>query len=300
MASTRSTRSTRAGFPSDPRHALPKLIDRYGPKLHSMALRICGNPADAEDALQEAFIDAFRGWRSFEGRADPGTWLYTIALRRCRAKIRSRRRRERLLVDASHVMPWREQVVTSVGASHDEPAMRSQRQEAVSRVQGEVSRLPEHLRVPLVLKEVVGLGIDDVAALLDLAPNTVKTRVHRGRLALRKAMLESVRTQQAPPPIYEKQICMDLLKAKMAALDRGAEVASRRLPSAELCARCRAVFRELDLVHDACAGLASDHLPPALRASILTAIRHHETSHRNRGTRRMGRPPVGRSMQRPQ
>jgi len=279
------------------------MVERFGPRLHAIATRLCGNRADAEDAVQETFLAAFRGWHGFKGRSDPGTWLYTIAVRRCRAKLRARHRREQRLVEASRLLPWGERVVTAIGAAPNDPGARHLRQEAVSLVQSEISRLPEHLRLPLVLKEVIGLSVSDVAAILDLAPNTVKTRVHRGRLALRRAMMSETRTQPAPTPIYEKQMCIDLLKAKMAALDRGAPLAAGRLPSAELCARCRAVFRELDLVQEACAGLAEPSMPATLRRSIMEAIRRHErpaaaASQASWTAPRTGRPPVARSRHR--
>jgi hypothetical protein len=138
-------------------------------------------------------------------------------------------------------------------------------------VQQAILTLPEHFRVPLVLKEMLEMSVDDVAAALGLKPETVKTRVHRARLLLRKAILNSpgLRKHAAPQPTYDKQVCLDLLKAKLDAMDAG-----RGTPLGHdiVCQRCRAVFAELDLMQDSCSRLAEGTLPPDLRAKIRKAI----------------------------
>ena len=111
---------------------------------------------------------------------------------------------------------------------------------------------------------------------MGLAQNTVKTRLHRARLALRKAMTAKAAAVDAPAPIYEKQVCLDLLKAKMDAMDRGGTSTVFKLPQADLCARCRAVFRELDLVQDACTHMGDGPMPARLRGAILKAIRERD------------------------
>lgn len=270
------------------------LLDRYGGRLHSMALRLCGNRADAEDAVQDAFLEAYRKWHTFEGRSDPGTWLATIALRRCRRRMRARTRDRRAL-DPASLLPWSERTITAVGAEGDGAPAR-ERREALSLIQAAIPGLPEHWRLPVVLREVIGLPVADVAAILDLAPNTVKTRLHRGRLALRKALMRGVASVAAPAPVHERAVCVDLLRAKMDALDRGALGAARRLPAAEVCARCRAVFRELDMVHEACAEVAAGAMPASLRHFVRREIDRAEASRSAApGRARRGRPPVKRS-----
>lgn len=264
--------------------AIPALLDTHGPKLHALALRMCGNRADADDLVQETFLQAFRKWDTFKGNADPGTWLYAIAARYCKPRLRRRGGVDKRMPAVSQLMPWRESTVMEVAAApagEEDPAERS---EAITRVQAAIAGLPEHLRVPLVMKEVLGVSVEDVGAALALAENTVKTRLHRARLALRKAMTAKASSVHAPAPIYEKQVCIDLLKAKMEAMDRGGAAASFRVPQAEICARCRAVFRELDLVQDACAQMSAGALPGPLRAAILRAIARRDASERTSQT----------------
>ncbi|MCK6477011.1 MAG: RNA polymerase sigma factor [Phycisphaerales bacterium] len=297
--SNTARRSTNARAPSagsEATDAVARLVDLYGPRLHGLARKLCSRRSDADDLVQDVFLQAFRKWHTFRGESDPGTWLYTIAARACRA--RSRRARARSTVSLGDVSPWRETTVTRMAAADHHPSA-AERNEAIDRVQHAIARLPEHLRLPLVLKEVLELPVADVASALGLAQNTVKTRVHRARLALRKDMLGRSDTVTAPHPIYEKQVCIDLLKTKLEALDQAGPAARFQIPQAEICARCRAVFRELDLVQDACSRLDAGDFPPALRAAVLKAIHQRQEAERSSTVRaRRGRKPLASSKSR--
>lgn len=270
--------------------AIPALLERHGPKIHALALRLCRHNADADDLVQETFLQAFRKWHTFRGDADPGTWLYAIAARACKARQRRKGGIDRRSPALSQLMPWQETTVMQLAAAADGRENPAERNESIVRVQTAIAALPEHLRVPLVLKEVLEISTLDVAAALGLAENTVKTRLHRARLALRKSMTAKSKSVPAPMPIYEKQICLDLLKAKLESMDRPGPARKFTVPQAEVCARCRAVFRELDLVQDACAQLAAGHLPAPLRSAILNALRHRDAAE----AAARPRPPRGR------
>jgi len=276
--------------------AIPALLDLHGPKLHALALRLCGHRADADDMVQEVFMQAFRKWHTFRGEADPGTWLYAIAARSCKARARRKGGVDRRMPALSQLMPWRETTVMEAAAAPEGEENEAARNEAVARVQKEIARLPEFLRLPLILKEVMGMSVEDTATAMGLAENTVKTRLHRARFALRKAMTAKAAAIEAPAPIYEKQVCLDLLKAKMDAMDRGGTSAGFKVPQAEVCARCRAVFRELDLVQDACMHMGDGPMPARLRGAILKAIRERDELEGGAAAApRRGRRPVGAS-----
>lgn len=276
--------------------AIPALLDLYGPKLHALALRLCGHRADADDMVQEVFMQAFRKWHTFKGEADPGTWLYAIAARSCKARMRRKGGIDRRMPALSKLMPWRETTVMEVAAAPEGEEDPAERNEAVARVQMEIARLPEFLRLPLVLKEVMGMSVEDTATAMALAQNTVKTRLHRARLALRKAMTAKAAAVDAPAPIYEKQVCLDLLKAKMDSMDRGGTSAGFNVPQADVCARCRAVFRELDIVQYACTHMGDGPMPARLRGGILKAIRERDEAEQSAtATPRRGRRPVAAS-----
>lgn len=274
---------------SDAGEAVAALLARYGPRLRALALRLCGHRDDADDMVQDVFLRAYCGWDKFNGRSSAGTWLHAIAARSCRARSRRKGGIDRRMPAVSQLMPWTETTVMALAANAPEEAPAAERNEAIERVQAEIVRLPEHLRLPLLLKEVLQLDVAQTASALGLAENTVKTRVHRARLALRKAMTARAPAITAPKPIYDQRVCIDLLKLKMDALDRGGTAAGFTVPQAEVCARCRAVFQELDLVQDACVQMATGIMPKALRARILRSIAQEDAFAK---PKRRGRRPV--------
>lgn len=257
-----------------PGQAIARLIDLYGPRLYSLALRMCGNPADAQDMVQEVFLQAHRKWHLFRGDASPSTWLYAIAARSCKARLRRKGGIDRRMPALSQLAPFGEErsVDIAAAADHDGPVAAAIERESAEAVREAILSLPEHFRVPLVLKEMLELPISDVSEALGIKPETVKTRVHRARLHLRKTMLErsSLPTRRAPTPRYNRRVCLDLLKAKLDAMDRG-----RGFPIGQevVCERCREVFAELDLAQSTCSRLAEGTMPKEVRAAILGAIR---------------------------
>lgn len=248
---------------------LPELLDRDAPKLHALALRLCNNAADAEDMLQETFLQAHRKWHTFRGDASPSTWLYSIAARMCKKRLRRKYGSDKRMPALSQVVPWTESTVSAAGLRLDSPFKKLEQKEAAEAVHAAILTIPEHFRVPLIMKEMLELSMEDVAEALDLKVETVKTRVHRARLLLRKALMSELPQKPAPDPVYDKQVCIDLLKAKLDAMDKG-----RGFPIGQkvICDRCQAVFRELDLVQDTCAQLAQGTLPAPLRRAITRAI----------------------------
>jgi hypothetical protein len=145
-----------------------------------------------------------------------------------------------------------------------------------------ILRLPPAYRVPLVMKDILEMPLEECAQALDLKLDTVKTRIHRARLAIRQALADGLRTRKAPAPDYDRRLCLDLLQAKLAAMDKG-----RGFPIGRdvMCERCRLVFAELDLGQEACAGL-DDRMPAEVRKRIDRALRAPDSArHVPRGVR---------------
>ncbi len=243
---------------------LPTLLDQHGPKLYALARRLCGNETDAQDMMQEVFLQAARRWETFRGESNPATWVYSIAARSCSPRKRRRFASDRRMPAFSQIAPWTESTVSR--AALGGPVTNAEKQESERALHAAILQLPHTFRVPLVMKEMLELPIADVAQALNMKEQTVKTRVHRARLMLRKALTSELKQVEAPDPIYEKQVCMDLLQAKLDAMDH-----ARGFPIGQdvLCQRCRAVFKELDLVQDACAKLTAGKFPDSLRRAIL-------------------------------
>lgn len=257
----------RAGEPRE--LALPRLVEQHVGRLLALARRFCGSEEDARDLVQETFLQAWRAWPRFEGRSAPSTWLWRIAARACQRMHRPRagapQRVEPLDPEALFGA-----AVVGVAPAPDDPLAAAAAREAAAGLEAAIAGLPEEFRLPVVLREIVGLDVDEVAAILDLEPATVRTRVHRARLKLRAAVEPALPRRALPPPAFDRQVCLDLLRAKQEALDRGVAF---ELPSGLVCERCSAVFASLDWTKDVCRSLGRGELPAELRDWLARELR---------------------------
>lgn len=250
----------------DAREAIDQLVAEHGGTLYGLGLRICGSPQAAEDMVQETFLDAYRGWHGFENRAQVTTWLYTIAKRACQRLHRPRAGQPPSMEPLEALLPGEGDTVADVSGAG--PLDETLRREAAERVDRALAELPMDFRLPLVLVDLAELPIADVARVLDLPKNTVKTRVHRARLKLRRAVDEGLPQKQAAAPA-QKNTCLAMLQAKQEALDRGVPLP---VAESEICDRCRSVFATLDLSRDACRAIRSGQLPEEVRRALGVAL----------------------------
>ena len=223
--------------------AIPQLLREKGNHVYRMGLSLCGSPQAAEDLVQETFLLAFRHWRQFEGRSKASTWLYSIAVRACRRSKRLRSGEPRYLESLSELLPSGEPLVPDIPSQEEGPMDAQLRREARETVEHAIADLPRAFRIPLVLKDLAELSVSEVAGILGLKEATVKTRVHRARLRLRKHLAEQLPRRKAAAPSHSRQICLDLLRSKQEALDRGVAFP---LGEQELCSRCASLFATLD------------------------------------------------------
>lgn len=260
---------------TEPREtAIPHLLEREGGKLHQLALRFCGDREEALDLVQEVFLQAWRDWRGFDGRSKPSTWLYAIAWRTCQRMHRRRVGEPEHVESLEQLLPFGEDQLGCAPAPDDgSPYAQAVRHEARERMEAAIVALPDDFRVPFVLKEIAELSVQDVAQVLGLAENTVKTRLHRARLRVRKQVEEALPRRPVPPPRFDERMCLDLLDAKQEALDRGVPYA---FPEGLVCQFCAELFGTMDLVERSCAELASQGPPAELRrrlGAVLAAER---------------------------
>ena len=250
--------------------AVEHLLESEGSKMYGLALKLCRNQSDAEDLVQDVFLQAYRKWGQFEGRSEPSSWLYTIASRLCMRRQRQRAGEPQRLESLQDLLPIGEVDVPQVPSSVDTPLDEHLRREARERVEIALSELPVHLRLPVVLKDIAELSVAQVSEVLGIKQATVKTRVHRARLALRRAMVEVLPKRHTPPPDHPQQVCLDLLSAKQEALDHGAEFP---VAPEELCSRCQSLLSTLELSQEVCRELDIDRLPPEIRQAISERLR---------------------------
>jgi RNA polymerase sigma-70 factor (ECF subfamily) len=252
-----------------PEVAIPRLMDAHGGRIYALARRICGDAHEADDLVQEIFMNAFRSWEQFDGRSEPTAWLYTIATRACQRMHRRRAGQPERIESLDAAAPFNAARIAVVPDPAETPLDEQLRRERRERVESAIAQLHADYRMPLILKDIAELSVRDVATVLGLSESAVRVRVHRARLKLRESAVADLPRAELPPPAYERQVCMDLLQAKQDALDRGTDFP---LASSIVCERCRAVFASLDLTHDVCVELGRGGLPDAVRQRFLAEI----------------------------
>ena len=156
--------------------AFEQIYRAHSGRLYSVAYRMVGNPADAEDLLQDIFLAAHRKLDSFRGDSALGTWLYRLATNLCLDHLRSRGARSSGLTD-----PLDDEIGLADAGS------RGLAERTVTRMDLEraLARLPEGCRAAFVLHDIEGLEHREVAEALGIAEGTSKSQVHKARLRLR-------------------------------------------------------------------------------------------------------------------
>jgi RNA polymerase sigma-70 factor (ECF subfamily) len=158
------------------RSAFDELVVRHRDRVYAVALRLTRNPADAEDALQDTFLNAYRALGRFGGRARVSTWLYRIAANASYDVINRRRGRDQSLDEGAYEP-------AAPGDPYAQDAQRRALEQALH-------ALPDEFREAVVLCDVAGLGAGEAAELLGVPAGTVKSRVFRARALLAVALRE--------------------------------------------------------------------------------------------------------------
>jgi len=246
--------------------AIPRLFDRYGDRIYRMGLHLCDTQQDAEDMLQETFVRALKSWERFEGRSSPYTWLHTIAARACSRQHRRRAGEPSHVESLDRLLPSGDEPLVAVPIADETELDEQVRKEVEDRVRRCAAALPLHFQLPLVLKDFFDFSTTEVADILGIKEGTVRTRVYRARMKLRRDLARALPTRECSAVDHPKRICLDLLYAKQEALDRGVPFP---LPQQELCERCHSVFATLDLTQKIFQQLHRDGtLTPEVRRAL--------------------------------
>ena len=165
--------------------AFEDLARREERALYRHALRIVGTTADAEDVVQDALFSAWRSIASFQG-VSFRAWLFRIATNRALDRLRSRKRRPELPLDPpdDDDVTWAEPVAPGPDLSQ----LAGDR-EALAAVESALGVLPTEQRTALLLRDVEGFAYEEIAVITSVEIGTVKSRIHRGRLAVRNALI---------------------------------------------------------------------------------------------------------------
>ncbi|MDG2021065.1 MAG: sigma-70 family RNA polymerase sigma factor [Phycisphaerales bacterium] len=246
--------------------AIPLLYDLHAGMIRGLSWRISGSEDLADEILQDTFLEAQKSWSNFEGRSKASTWLCGIAIRQWKRRQRRRAGEPARIPSLEALLPFGERTSSVIPGRGESPLDAAIRREAVTAVHRAILELPDDFRVPLVLKDMIELSVKDVAVALGLNEQTVKTRLHRARFKIREAMRRVLPQAAAVDPAFDRQTCIDLINAKLTALDAG-----RAFPVDDdfVCERCNSVFDELDLACDLCRDFTGMDPPASIRELLV-------------------------------
>ena len=159
------------------------LVARHQDRLFTAMVHVTGSRPEAEDVLQDAFVQAFLKLTTFQRSSAFYTWLYRIAFNL--AASRRRRRRPEISVEEARELGGSDPI-----ASDAEASARAEREEGVERVRAAMLRLTDEHRSILVLREIEGCCYETISEVLGLPAGTVRSRLHRARAQLRDILLE--------------------------------------------------------------------------------------------------------------
>jgi RNA polymerase sigma-70 factor (ECF subfamily) len=177
------------GLRQKDRLACTCLLKRFAPRLYRLALQLTGEPDEAEDVLQEAFIQACSHVADFEGRSGLATWLHRIVLNTALARMR-----RKSLATVSLDMDRELRAARAVGlvdpaAGPSDAVLTRELGEVLERA---ILALPDSLRAAFVLRDVEGLSTREAAAALGMGESALKVRLHRARAALRGMLAPTI------------------------------------------------------------------------------------------------------------
>ncbi len=169
--------------------AFDRLYRDHVDRIYRFAQRLCGQVEDAQDLVQDTFLNAYRGLEGFRGDAQVSTWLYRIAARACLRLRRKRKGEPARELSLDEFIPtsegeFRLQLPTD-GLSPEEALENKELKRALHQA---IQKLPNKYRVVLVLRDMEGLTAKEVGTIMGLNERAVKSRLHRARLFVRREL----------------------------------------------------------------------------------------------------------------
>ena len=186
--------------------ALGAFMAQYETRVFGLALRLTGNRQDAEEVLQDVFLTVFRKIDSFRGDSKLSSWLYRIATNAALMKLRKRPRIQQIPLEEElgPAMTDEGMIAEPVVDWSRLPDDELERKELTRRIEAAITQLPPDYRSVFVLRDVEGLSTEEACEILSLSEAALKSRLHRGRLFLRKQLADYAVSRTAPPSMMQK------------------------------------------------------------------------------------------------
>jgi RNA polymerase sigma-70 factor (ECF subfamily) len=173
--------------------AFRELLDTYRDRVFNITFRMLGNRHEAEDVAQEVFITVFKTIESFREESKFSTWLYRVAVNHCKNRIKylaRRHDRDRDELDEATAATGVNGAIGAPMPSAPDRQLAGAQMEKL--IQDAIATLEEDQRILVVLRDVEDLSIEEICKITDLPDGTVKSRLHRARLVLRKKLQRHV------------------------------------------------------------------------------------------------------------
>jgi len=252
------------------KQALEALLERHQPQVYRFGLKLCRDPEDAQDVLQDTLLAMARGVRDFRGASSISTWLYTIARSFCIKK----RRRSKFAPAQQRSLESDAAVEAGRLAGGEDPAETLAGKEVEQALEQAITALEPMYREVLLLRDVEGLTAPEVAEIVGTTVQAVKSRLHRARLSVRERVAPLLGVAAAEPA---SSACPDVLLAFSQHLED--EISAAQCAEMERhlegCPRCRGTCDSLKRTLALCRTAGpSVPVPPAVQASVRTAVRN--------------------------
>ena len=192
--------------------AFRTIIKTYNQRLYRIARGILRNDAEAEDVVQEAYVRAFASLAAFRGDASLATWLSRIVINEALGRLRKRRRTVAMTENPEA------QIIRFPLNPSDDPERTMAQRQILALVERATDSLPDIYRMVFVARVIEGLSMEETADLLGVRPETVKTRLHRARSLLRKALDDEIGPVLLDAFPFAGRRCERLTKAVMGRL----------------------------------------------------------------------------------
>lgn len=169
--------------------AFEELVSRYTNKAFGLALRLTRTREDAEEVLQDVFVNVYTKIKGFEGKSSFSSWLYRITVNSSFMKLRKKKQHHRVTPIEDLAPAERDRIRNASDVSALSVDEQSEHKEVLDAIAEAISRLPDEYRPVFVLRDVDGLSTKQVSKMLNLTAPAVKSRLHRSRMILRKRLL---------------------------------------------------------------------------------------------------------------